>query len=128
MTTATELSVPEKTSPLSWLRRVGWLERIGLGGVVAITLIAILGPYLVPYDPMLRVAAAFQPLPDEPGGRALAGPAGRHQAQAQLRGGRGWGMRGHGVVLPVDVDGGCVLRARRRLGRPAPPAPRGPAC
>lgn len=50
-------------SPLSmgWLRRVGWLERIGLAGVLLISLIAVFGPLLLPYDPMLRVGDAYQP-------------------------------------------------------------------
>lgn len=49
------------TSRFSWLRRVGWLERIGLVGVIAITLLAVLGPWLAPFDPMLRVAGAYLP-------------------------------------------------------------------
>lgn len=61
MTISTELSVGSKTSAFNWLRRVGWLERIGLAGVILITLIALFGPYFAPYDPMLRVAAAYQP-------------------------------------------------------------------
>ncbi|WP_417308553.1 ABC transporter permease [Devosia sp.] len=42
------------------LRRVGWLERIGMAGVLLITLVAIFGPLLTPFDPMLRVADAYQ--------------------------------------------------------------------
>ncbi len=45
----------------SWLRRIGWLERIGLLGVVLITLLALFGPLLAPFDPMLRVADAYLP-------------------------------------------------------------------
>lgn len=45
----------------AWLRRMGWLERTGLAGVVVITLLAVFGPLLAPYDPMLRVAAAYLP-------------------------------------------------------------------
>ncbi|WP_137150916.1 ABC transporter permease [Devosia sp. FKR38] len=59
----TELA-PSTSSNFDWLRRVGWLERIGLAGVLAITLIALIGPLLLPYDPMLRVGAAYLP----PGG------------------------------------------------------------
>ena len=44
-----------------WLRRVGWLERIGLLGVLAVTLMALFGPLLAPFDPMLRVADAYLP-------------------------------------------------------------------
>jgi peptide/nickel transport system permease protein len=45
----------------SWLRRVGTLERLGLAGVIVITMVAIFGPELAPYDPMLRVSEAFGP-------------------------------------------------------------------
>lgn len=62
MATAHELSAsPTAPTPFDWLRRVGWLERIGLGGVIIITLLAILGPLLLPYDPMLRVGPAYLP-------------------------------------------------------------------
>ncbi|WP_224701883.1 ABC transporter permease [Devosia aquimaris] len=60
MANATELA-PSTSSSFDWLRRVGWLERIGLAGVLAITLIALIGPLLLPYDPMLRVGAAYLP-------------------------------------------------------------------
>lgn len=60
MAIATELFAPTPPS-FAWLRRVGWLERIGLAGVLLITLIAIFGPFFTPYDPMLRVAAAYLP-------------------------------------------------------------------
>lgn len=42
-------------------RRAGWLNAVGLIGVLVVTLIAVLAPWLVPFDPQLRVAAAFQP-------------------------------------------------------------------
>ena len=62
MATTHELSASATApTPFDWLRRVGWLERIGLGGVIVITLLAILGPLLLPYDPMLRVGAAYLP-------------------------------------------------------------------
>ena len=61
MALATELSAPTTAPAFAWLRRVGWLERIGLAGVLVITLVAIFGPLFVPYDPMLRVAAAYLP-------------------------------------------------------------------
>lgn len=60
MALATELPAPTLPT-FAWLRRVGWLERIGLAGVLVITLIAIFGPFFTPYDPMLRVAAAYLP-------------------------------------------------------------------
>ncbi|CAN7258642.1 ABC transporter permease [Devosia sp. LjRoot16] len=61
MALATELSASTAPPAFAWLRRVGWLERIGLAGVFVITLVAIFGPFFVPYDPMLRVAAAYLP-------------------------------------------------------------------
>jgi len=42
-----------------WFRRVGWLDRLGLAGIVAITLVALLAAALVPFDPQLRVAEAY---------------------------------------------------------------------
>lgn len=44
-----------------FFRRAGWLNSAGLVGVLVVTLIAVLAPWLVPFDPQLRVAAAFQP-------------------------------------------------------------------
>ena len=44
-----------------FLRRVGWLESIGIVGVGLITLIAIFARWLTPYDPQLRVAEAYLP-------------------------------------------------------------------
>ncbi len=61
MALMTEVSPLASTPPFAWLRRVGWLERIGLGGVLLITLVAVFGPMVTPYDPMLRVAAAYLP-------------------------------------------------------------------
>jgi peptide/nickel transport system permease protein len=57
-TSASRTLIPK--SP-AWLHRVGRLERAGLAGVLVITLIALLGPLLTPYDPMLRVAEAYRP-------------------------------------------------------------------
>lgn len=61
MALASELSSAPVSPRFAWLRRVGWLERIGLAGVIIITLIGIVGPFLTPYDPMFRVAAAYLP-------------------------------------------------------------------
>lgn len=59
------VSLPSVQAPapsrFSWLRRMGWLERIGVAGVIAITLLAVFGPLLAPFDPMLRVADAYLP-------------------------------------------------------------------
>jgi peptide/nickel transport system permease protein len=43
------------------LRRVGWLDSIGIAGVLIVTLVAVLAPCLTPYDPQLRVGAAMLP-------------------------------------------------------------------
>jgi len=64
MSLASDVSAVPKTSAFAWLRRVGWLERIGIFGVLLITVVAVIGPFFVPYDPMLRVAEAYLP----PGG------------------------------------------------------------
>lgn len=61
MASSIELSAFVNPPAFAWLRRVGWLERVGLGGVIVITLVAIFGPFILPYDPMLRVGAAFMP-------------------------------------------------------------------
>ena len=59
------VSVPSMTvaasARFSWLRRMGWLERVGVAGVIAITVLAIFGPLLAPFDPMLRIADAYLP-------------------------------------------------------------------
>lgn len=43
------------------LRRAGWLESIGIIGVLAVTAIAILAPWLTPFDPLRRVTDANLP-------------------------------------------------------------------
>ncbi|WP_421761817.1 ABC transporter permease [Devosia sp.] len=42
-------------------RRVGWLETVGIVGVLLITLLAFAAPWITPFDPQLRVAEAFLP-------------------------------------------------------------------
>ena len=44
---------------LEFFHRAGWLGRIGLVGVFTITVVAILAPWLTPFDPQLRVADAY---------------------------------------------------------------------
>ena len=44
-----------------FFRRAGWLESIGIIGVPVVTAIALLAPWITPFDPQLRVAVAFQP-------------------------------------------------------------------
>lgn len=58
---ATDISRASRPSRLAWLGRIGWLERLGLAGVILVSLIAVFGPIAVPFDPMLRVGAAYQP-------------------------------------------------------------------
>ncbi|MFC5758308.1 ABC transporter permease [Rhizobium sp. GCM10022189] len=43
------------------LGRIGWIDRIGLFGVVAITIVAVFATLLTPFNPQLRVAAAYLP-------------------------------------------------------------------
>lgn len=42
-----------------FFHRAGWLEGIGIVGVLAITVLAFLAPWLTPFDPQLRVAEAY---------------------------------------------------------------------
>ena len=42
-------------------RRMGLPERIAVVMLAAITLVAVLAPWLTPYDPFIRVAEAFLP-------------------------------------------------------------------
>jgi peptide/nickel transport system permease protein len=44
-----------------FFQRTGWLDGVGIAGVVAVTLLALLAPWLAPYDPQLRVGAAMLP-------------------------------------------------------------------
>jgi peptide/nickel transport system permease protein len=49
---------------MSWRefpRRAGWLDTLGLAGVLVITFVAIIAAWLTPFDPQLRVAAAYLP-------------------------------------------------------------------
>jgi peptide/nickel transport system permease protein len=50
--------------PFNWrdfFRRAGWLESIGIVGVPVITVVAVLAPWITPFDPQLRVAGAYLP-------------------------------------------------------------------
>jgi peptide/nickel transport system permease protein len=44
-----------------FFRRAGRLESIGIVGVAAVTLVAVLAPWITPFDPQLRVAEAYLP-------------------------------------------------------------------
>lgn len=44
-----------------FLGRAGWLNSIGIAGVLVVTIVALFAPWLTPYDPQARVAFAFQP-------------------------------------------------------------------
>lgn len=44
-----------------FFRRAGWLESVGIVGLPVVTIIALLAPWVTPYDPQLRVAAAYLP-------------------------------------------------------------------
>jgi peptide/nickel transport system permease protein len=43
------------------LCRTGWIDRIGLFGVIATTIVALFATWLTPFNPQLRVAAAYLP-------------------------------------------------------------------
>lgn len=48
----------------SWrefFRRAGWLDSIGIAGVLLITLVALLASWLTPFDPQARVGVAYLP-------------------------------------------------------------------
>ncbi|TIR01643.1 MAG: ABC transporter permease, partial [Mesorhizobium sp.] len=48
----------------SWrdfFRRAGWLESVGIVGVPVVTVVAVLAPWITPFDPQLRVAGAYLP-------------------------------------------------------------------
>lgn len=46
---------------LDFFRRAGWLESVGIVGVPVVTVVAVLAPWITPFDPQLRVAGAYLP-------------------------------------------------------------------
>src|SRR5262245_15430917 len=44
-----------------FFRRAGWLESVGIVGVPLVTVVAVLAPWITPFDPQLRVAGAYLP-------------------------------------------------------------------
>jgi len=49
---------------MSWRRvfqRAGWLDSVGIVGVIVVTLLALTAQWIAPFDPMLRVAPAYLP-------------------------------------------------------------------
>ncbi|TIL34803.1 MAG: ABC transporter permease [Mesorhizobium sp.] len=44
-----------------FFRRAGWLESVGIIGVPVVTVLAVLAPWITPFDPQLRVAGAYLP-------------------------------------------------------------------
>ena len=44
-----------------FFRRAGWLESIGIVGLPVVTIVAVLAPWITPFDPQLRVADAYLP-------------------------------------------------------------------
>ncbi|MDX8448246.1 ABC transporter permease [Mesorhizobium captivum] len=44
-----------------FFRRAGWLESVGIVGMPVVTIVAVLAPWITPFDPQLRVAAAYLP-------------------------------------------------------------------
>src|SRR5262245_1826282 len=48
-----------------FFRRAGWLGSVGIVGLLVVTVVAVLAPWITPFDPQLRVAGAY--LPPSPG-------------------------------------------------------------
>ena len=44
-----------------FFRRAGWLESVGIVGLLVVTIVAVLAPWITPFDPQLRVAGAYLP-------------------------------------------------------------------
>lgn len=44
-----------------FFRRAGWLGSLGIVGVPVVTVVAVLAPWITPFDPQLRVAEAYLP-------------------------------------------------------------------
>ena len=44
-----------------FFRRAGWLESVGIVGVPIVTVVAVMAPWITPFDPQLRVAEAYLP-------------------------------------------------------------------
>jgi peptide/nickel transport system permease protein len=42
-----------------FFRRAGWLESVGIVGMPVVTVVAVLAPWITPFDPQLRVADAY---------------------------------------------------------------------
>jgi peptide/nickel transport system permease protein len=64
MTSVPRLSSPPARLGTNWrefFRRAGWLQSVGIVGVPFITAIAMLAPWLTPFDPQLRVAGVNLP-------------------------------------------------------------------
>jgi len=45
----------------NFFQRAGWLESVGIVGLLLVTLLAVLAPWLTPFDPQLRVSGAYLP-------------------------------------------------------------------
>ena len=44
-----------------FFRRAGWLGSVGIVGLPVVTVVAVLAPWITPFDPQLRVAGAYLP-------------------------------------------------------------------
>ena len=65
--TIAEIEIPTRWTPSVATRttrawnRLRWVDRVALFSLVGLTLVAIVGPSIAPYDPIERVGAAFLP-------------------------------------------------------------------
>jgi len=64
MTGGSSRDTPPTRPRFNWrdfFRRAGWLESVGIVGLPVVTVVAALAPWITPFDPQLRVAAAYLP-------------------------------------------------------------------
>jgi peptide/nickel transport system permease protein len=64
MTDRLSPNTPPARPRFNWrdfFRRAGWLESVGILGVPIVTVVAVLAPWITPFDPQLRVAGAYLP-------------------------------------------------------------------
>ena len=60
MNEASALAVPRARSR-SWLRGGGWSLRVGVAGIATVATLALLAPWIAPYDPTALGEGGLQP-------------------------------------------------------------------